>query len=173
MSSHGTREIPSAPLQLGERRAEHRHLLGIHDLGQGHHESLRDGVGLLDQRGEKRSSVRSALRRRSPERGLIRIPMKGGAVPAVPLWQPRRLPIGRAHLLLVGAVAVPVLEVETEVLDRLPLQLVHPRAGRPARPEQGRRSSPGTAERSRRRAQVWSALRASSPSLGAVAAVKR
>ena len=66
------------------------------------------------------SSVRRLRARSSSVNGLMRMPMNGGSVPLVHARRDlvaRRL--GVAVLLGVGAVAVAVLEVDAEVLDRL------------------------------------------------------
>ena len=100
-------------------------LLRHRDLGQRDHEARPAG---RRPRGTSvvtnRSSVRSARSASSGESGLMRMPMKGESVPS---FMPARDLVRRgcrvAVLLGVGPVAVAVLEVDAEVLDRLALEL--------------------------------------------------
>ena len=71
------------------------------------------------------SSVRSERAARSRVSGLMRMPMNGGSVPAtMPAATCCAACDGVAVLFLVGAVAVAVLEVDAEVLDRLARELL-------------------------------------------------
>jgi hypothetical protein len=75
------------------------------------------------------SSVRSERAASSRVSGLMRMPRNGGSVPpASPAATSLRGGGGVAVLLLVGAVAVAVLEVDPEVLDRLAAELVATRS---------------------------------------------
>ena len=105
--------------------------------------------------------------------------MNGGSVPAA---RPRRRlvppPVGVSVFLLVGPVAVAVLEVDAEVLDRLALQLFDDtrmeRRGVGLRRHAGRASRPMASARSRGVAAYSSRLRsARAPSLGAESALQQ
>ena len=91
----------------------------------------------------------------------------------MPVATSRATTCGVAVLLVVGAVAVAVLEVDAEVLDRLARAASRRRAARRLRVR-----SSGEPDRARERDRVGAVLvedaaRASSPSLRAVSALNR
>ena len=129
----------------------------------------------VEQRGQEEVERAQAARACSSSlSGLMRMPMNGGSVPRGGAAATSSRRVTRvAVLFVVRAVAVAVLEVDAEVLDRLARQLVDDAGGRCAR--RGRDRAPSAAASVvRRRARARRSVRsASAPSFCAASALNR